>query len=130
MDSNKLTLKKQKFDLFRPLPAALVTNLDEWFTVELTYTSNALEGNTLTRRETAVVIEKGLTIGGKSLKEHLEATNHAKALELINTLIKKKPAKLVIGDILAIHNLILKGIDDENAGQFRNVPVRISGSTV
>lgn len=130
MDFNKLTKKKQELDTFRPLPAALVKNLDAWFTVELTYTSNAIEGNTLTRRETAVVIEKGLTIGGKSLKDHLEATNHAQALELVSSLIKKKPSKLLMGDILNIHRLILKGIDDDDAGRFRNVPVRISGSIV
>ena len=58
-----LTNKKQVLDSFRPLPIALVQNLDDWFKVELTYTSNAIEGNTLTRRETAVVIEKGLTVG-------------------------------------------------------------------
>lgn len=130
MNYDKLTRKKQELDTFRPLPAALVKNLDDWFTVELTYTSNAIEGNTLTRRETAVVIEKGLTIGGKSIKEHLEATNHAQALELIYSLIKKKPSQLLITDVLDIHRIILKGIDDENAGHFRNVPVRIAGSTV
>ena len=74
MNYEKLTYKKQQLDNFRPLPKELVHNLEEWFKVELTYTSNAIEGNTLTRRETAVVIEKGLTVGGKSLKEHLEAT--------------------------------------------------------
>jgi Fic family protein len=130
MNYVKLTKKKQELDKFRPLPAALLKNLEDWFTVELTYTSNAIEGNTLTRRETAVVIEKGITIGGKSIKEHLEATNHAQALELIYSLIKKKPSKLLLSDVLDIHRIILKSIDDENAGHFRNVPVRISGSTV
>jgi hypothetical protein len=61
--------KKALLDQHRPLPEALVQNLDEWFRVELTYTSNAIEGNTLTRRETALVVEKGLTVGGKSLTE-------------------------------------------------------------
>jgi Fic family protein len=78
----KLSQKKNALDAARPLPATLTRNLDEWFKVELTFTSNAIEGNTLTRHETAVVIEKGLTNGGKSLREHLEATNHAKALDL------------------------------------------------
>ena len=72
MTYQKLTHKKEQLDNLRPLPPALLQNLDAWFKVELTYTSNALEGNTLTRRETAVVIEKGLTVGGKSLIEHLE----------------------------------------------------------
>lgn len=130
MRYDKLTQKKHELDTLRPFPPELVQNLEEWFTVELTYTSNAIEGNTLTRRETAVVIEKGLTVGGKSLKEHLEATNHAKALDFIHTLVKKKPSQLTENDILSIHNIILQGIDDDNAGHYRNVPVRISGSAV
>ena len=130
MKYDKLTQKKKQLDSYRPLPGALVRNLDDWFTIELTYTSNAIEGNTLTRRETAVVIEKGLTVGGKSLKEHLEATNHAAALDFVRTLIPKKPSQLTARDVLAIHDMILKGLDDENAGHYRRVPVRISGSAV
>ena len=130
MKYTRLTQKKAELDGFRPLQKALVLNLEEWFRVELTYTSNAIEGNTLTRAETAVVIEKGLTVGGKSLKEHLEATNHASALDFIHTLIAQKPAGLRARDILTIHELILKGIDDANAGHYRTVPVRISGSPV
>jgi len=113
-----------------PLPSDLVANLEEWFRIELTYTSNAIEGNTLTRRETALVVEKGITVGGKSLAEHLEATNHAEALDWVKTQIKRRPHQISIRDILHIHNLILKGIDDAHAGHFRSVPVRASGSTV
>lgn len=130
MNYSKITEKKQQLDGFRPLPPELTRNLDDWFRVELTFTSNAIEGNTLTRRETAVVIEKGLTVGGKSLKEHLEATNHANALDFVHSLTHKKPSQLIQKDILAIHDIILKGIDDENAGHYRRVPVRISGSAV
>src|SRR3989344_1223636 len=64
----KLAAKKQRLDAHRPLPRELVKNLDEWFRIELTYTSNAIEGNTLTRAETALVVEKGITVAGKSLK--------------------------------------------------------------
>lgn len=71
----KLTEKKKILDKHRPFDAALVKNLEEWFRIELTYTSNAIEGNTLSRAETALVVEKGLTIGGKTITEHLEATN-------------------------------------------------------
>lgn len=130
MNYEVLTKKKKALDRFRPLPAELVRNLEDWFKVELTFTSNAIEGNTLTRRETAVVIEKGLTVGGKSLKEHLEAVNHAHAMEYVHDLVHRKPAQLNAKDILAIHALILKGIDDQNAGRYRSVPVRISGSGV
>ncbi len=130
MNYDKLTQKKLELDQYRPLPETLVRNLDDWFRIELTYTSNAIEGNTLTRQETTLVVEKGLTVGGKSLKEHLEATNHAEALDWIKDLIQKKPQSLTEKDILHIHYLILKGIDDDNAGHYRDVPVRISGSAV
>ncbi len=130
MNYTSLSKKKKQLDCFRPLPPELAKNLDDWFKVELTYTSNAIEGNTLNRRETAIIIEKGLTVGGKTLKEHLEASNHAHALYFVHSLIKKKPSQLTAKDILAIHDIILKGLDDKNAGYYRNVPVRISGSTV
>ena len=130
MNYDKLTDKKKLLDGYRPLPDELVRNLDDWFRVELTYTSNAIEGNTLTRRETALVVEKGLTVGGKSLVEHLEATNHAHALDFVRSQIGRKPRQITAHDILEIHSLILRGIDDVNAGQYRNVSVRISGSRV
>src|SRR3990172_3148214 len=95
-----LTDKKQRLDAFRPLPPELVKNLDEWFKVELTYTSNAIEGNTLTRAETALIVEKGLTVQGKSLTEHLEATNHVEALEYIKTLVGKKRQDITEDDIM------------------------------
>ena len=91
---------------------------------------NAIEGNTLTRAETAMVVEKGLTIGGKSITEDLEATNHAAALDFIKEQIKRKPSDLRERDILKIHEIILDRIDKENAGIYRRVPVRISGSAV
>jgi len=125
-----LTEKKHRLDQYRPLPPALVANLDRWFKVELTYTSNALEGNTLTRQETAVVVEKGLTVGGKSLIEHLEATNHAAALSKIAHLAQSTTDVLTEHTILDIHSTILHGIDDANAGRYRSIAVRISGSTV
>jgi Fic family protein len=130
MNWDSLTKKKARLDGYRPLPPELIQNLEQWFLIELTYTSNAIEGNTLTRKETAVVVEKGLTVSGKSLVEHLEATNHAKALRVILKLAESKPSDLDENDILNIHNTILKGIDDDNAGHYRSIPVRISGSQV
>ncbi len=127
---DRLTEKKEMLDGYRPLPDSLVRNLDDWFRVEFTYTSNAIEGNTLTRLETALVVEKGLAVGGRSLAEHLEATNHVSALAWVNDQAKRKPSTLKQDDILHIHSLLLKGIDDENAGRYRNVPARISGSRV
>ena len=83
MKVERLTEIKKVLDRAGEMPDELTRNLHEWFRVELTYTSNALEGNTLTRRETAMVVEKGITVGGKSLVEHLEATNHAQAFDWI-----------------------------------------------
>ena len=130
MDYGKLTEKKARLDGYRPLPPELVKNLEQWFIVELTYTSNAIEGNTLTRKETAVVVEKGLTVSGKSLVEHLEATNHARALQKVLKLAEGKTKDLAEHALLDIHETILRGIDDSNAGWYRSIPVRISGSMV
>ena len=122
-------LKKQ-LDVHRPFPKEIIRNLDEWYKVELTYTSNAIEGNTLTRQETALVVEKGITVEGKSIVEHLEAINHAKAWEFIMTFQNKNIKDISEQTIRNIHSIILRGIDMTNAGRYRNVPVRISGSTV
>ena len=126
----QLTAKKQKLDDFRPLPPELVRNLDEWFKIELTYTSNAIEGNTLTRAETALVVEKGITVKGKSLTEHLEATNHIEALGYVKTLIGKKRHEITEQDILDIHRLILNKIEADSAGRYRQHHARITGSQV
>ncbi len=128
MNYKKLTAKKELLDKYEPLPDALASNLDGWFRVELTYTSNAIEGNTLGRSETALVIEKGLAVGGKSLLEHTEAVNHARALDWVREQAKRKPHSVTEKDILHVHCLIMKGIDDPNAGRYRVTPVRISGS--
>lgn len=125
-----LTKKKKLLDKYRPLPPEVLKNLDEWFRVELTYTSNAIEGNTLSRRETALVIEEGITVEGKSLREHLEAVNHKEALEFIKDLTRKTKKDLAEKDILSIHELILSKIDDKNAGRYRKVPVMIAGTNV
>lgn len=128
----QLTTKKQQLDKLRPLPPELEKNLDDWYRVELTYTSNAIEGNTLTRQETALVVEKGLTIEGKTLNEQLEAKNHALAYSFVKKLAqdKKNRKDLTENDILEIHRIFLSGIDNANAGKYRNVAVRIAGSDI
>ena len=123
----QLTKIKQRFDKYKPLPSGLIKNLDDWFKVELTYTSNAIEGNTLSRKETALVIEKGLTVRGKSIIEHLEAINHSQALTFIKKLAHKKRQDITENDILEIHRLILQKIDDTHAGRYRTIAVRIAG---
>ncbi|MDY6024674.1 Fic family protein [Bergeyella zoohelcum] len=97
------------------------------FDIEYTYESNKIEGNTLTLQETALVIDKGLTIGGKTLNEHLEAINHAYAIGYIKELAREKDT-ITERDILQIHALILQGIDRENAGGYRKLQVMISGA--
>jgi Fic family protein len=123
-----LSRKKQSLDQFQPLAPELIKNLREWFRVELTYTSNAIEGNTLTRQETALVVDKGMGIEGKTLKEVLEAAGHAKAFDYIEQFAGGSRIDISENTILAIHERILGNIDDINAGHYRSVPVRIAGS--
>lgn len=127
---SQLTIKKQKLDTYRPLPPELVKNLDEWFKVELTYTSNAIEGNALTRAETALVVEKGITVQGKSLTEHLEATNHVEALEYVKTLVGKNRQDITEQDILDINRLILNKIEAASAGRYRTQHARLTETDV
>ena len=97
------------------------------FDIEYTYESNKIEGNTLTLQETALVVEKGLTVGGKSLNEHLEAINHIFAIEYIKDIARNaEPINERV--LLDIHKLILQGIDNTNAGKYRTVQVLISGA--
>ena len=111
----------------RPLPEAALHKIEEALAIEYTYESNRIEGNTLTLQETALVIEEGLTIGGKSLREHLEAINHNEAIAFIKD-IAQGEEPITERTILQIHALILRGIDRQNAGRYRTVPVLISGS--
>lgn len=128
----QITKKKQKLDKFKPLPDELVKNLEEWLKVELTFSSNAIEGNTLTRLETAEVIDRGTAavISGKPLKDQLEAINHAKAVEFIKQPVKERKGHQFITekDILDIHKIILTGINDDWAGKYRATEVFIRGS--
>jgi Fic family protein len=115
---------KIKLDSLRHLNSYKVANALD---IEYTYESNKIEGNTLTLQETTLVIEKGLTIGGKPLKEHLEATNHFYAIEYIKELVAEK-TPFTQRILLQIHQLILQSIDTDNAGKYRNVQVLISGA--
>lgn len=117
---------KEAIDRHRPFSQGLANSLQEKLIVEWTYNSNAIEGNTLTLSETKVVLE-GITIGGKSMVEHLEAINHREAILLIVDLIAKKEP-LSEWNIKNIHALILKEIDNFNAGKYRNENVVISGT--
>jgi Fic family protein len=99
----------------------------KWLRTELTYTSNNIEGNTLTREETALTIEKGITSGSKPLRDYLEAKNHAEALDYVVSLLNQEVLSWE-DVILKIHSLILNGINDDHRGRYRTVRVRIAGS--
>ena len=118
---------KAKLDAHRPLPKAVVANLHENLVLNWTYHSNAIEGNTLTLQETKVALE-GITIGGKTLREHFEAINHRDAILYVEELVQKQET-LTEWHIKQLHSLVLKNIDQENAGQYRKVNVLISGAT-
>lgn len=117
---------KATLDQHRPLDPVIVRNLREDLIVRWTYHSNAIEGNTLTLQETKVALE-GITIGGKTLREHLEAVNHRNAILLLEQLVQKNEP-LTEWTIKSLHQLILRGIDDDNAGRYRSVNVRIAGA--
>ena len=121
--------KKARLDGLRPLAAGTVAALDAWYDVELTYTSNALEGNTLTRSETAIVLEKGITVSGTPLKDHLEATGHRDALRYMRALANANEGVLE-SDIRNLHRLILAAIDSTEAGKYSSHERTITGSSV
>jgi len=120
--------QKKEIDSFRPLSKEQAQQLKEHFKIGLTYSSNALEGNTLTLIETKVIIEDGLTIGGKSLTEIDEAIGHARAYDFIFELIKNKSISLK--DVLKIHKLFYQNINSDEAGVFRKKKVFISGMDI
>lgn len=123
---------KVKLDEFRPLTSDQTSNLKRMFDVDFTYNSTAIEGNTLTLQETRVVLLDGITIGGKTTREHLEILNHKEAIDFIEILSKKKCTDYTKSDILALHSIVLRGIDSDNAGRYRDVPVyvRLKNGTV
>ena len=123
----RLEEKKAALDALRPLPQAAVRRLQEQLTVEWIYNSNAIEGNTLTLRQTKLILETGLTIGGKSLREHFEVLNHKEAIDYVESLVKGL-APVTPFDARQIHGLVLTRIDDEEAGQYRRVQVYIAGA--
>ncbi|RJQ21064.1 MAG: Fic family protein [Nitrospiraceae bacterium] len=120
IDSIKATL-----DSHRPFSDHVVRQLRDYYRIGLTYSSNAIEGNTLTESETKVVIEDGLTIGGKSLREHYEAIGHAKAYDHIYSLLAEE---ITEKDVLHFHKLFFQQIDPESAGSYRRRNVIITGT--
>ena len=118
---------KARLDAHCPLPPDVVSQIREDMRVRFTYHSNAIEGNTLTMSETKAVLEDGITIGGKSLREHLEAVGHIHAIDYLEALVQRDEA-LTERTLKEIHNLILRNIDRANAGTYRRMNVLISGA--
>ena len=123
---NEVDSLKNKLDSKRPISKNTLKSLKESINLEWTYNSNGIEGNTLTLRETQVVLE-GITVGGKSIKEHLEVINHEQAILFLDELVKDKNS-INEWNIKSIHNLILKDIDNNNAGRYRIENVTIKGA--
>lgn len=123
----KIDEKKALLDAHRPLPTYALKSLEEKLLLDWTYNSNAIEGNTLTIQETKVVLE-GITVGGKTMREHLEVINHRDAIHFVEDIVRKEDP-LSQWQIKNLHRLVLKGIHDEYAGVYRDQQVFISGAT-
>ena len=119
--------KKKRLDKLRPLPPALVTRLKEQMIIEYAYNSNAIEGNTLTLRETRLVIEEGITVDGKSISETLEAKNHPEAVKFIESIIAGR-SEIDEETVLHTHRLIMSNIV-EDSGHYRIGKVKIAGAS-
>ena len=122
-------LFRSRLDALRPLSQDVLAQLEAWYDVELTYTSNAIEGNTLTRQETALVLEKGLTVRGKPLKDHQEAVDHREALRRVRELVEQN-RPITEADIRDIHRLVVGSTLKAEAGSYSQHPRRVAGSRV
>lgn len=120
--------KKARLDALRPLPAASVRRLNEHLTIEWIFNSTAIEGNSLTLRETQLILETGITVGGKLLQAHLEVVNHRDAIYLTESWVRSQ-VPLTAFHVKQLHSLLLDKIDDENSGRYRTVQLCIAGST-
>lgn len=119
---------KLEIDVYRPLSADVVKQIQEYYKIGLTYSSNALEGNTLDLAETKVVLEDGLTINGKPMKDHLETIGHAEAFNLLLELAKK--TTFTENDIKSLHSLFYSKIDNAHAGCYRDKQVIVTGADI
>ncbi len=125
----RLEEKLNRIKKYRPLPKSAVEKIREQFQIEMTYNSNAIEGNQLTLKETFLVINEGVTIKGKPLKDHLEAKNHQEALDYLYNLVSGKKKIFSESLIRNFNQIVLQNIDKEWAGKYRNNEVAITGST-
>lgn len=125
----RLSDKHKRLQSSRPLSTTIVGKLRERFMLEMTYNSNAIEGNALTLKETYLVLSEGITIKGKSLKDHLEAKNHHEALEFIFEQVEHDSQHTISEHLIReLQSLVIGSIDRSIAGTYRNVEVAITAS--
>jgi len=122
----KIDALKAKIDVHRPLDTHMMNQVREYFRIGMTYSSNALEGNSLTETETKIVIEDGMTIGGKPVKDHMEALGHSEAYDLLFRLAKGQ--SITEANIKELHRLFYYRIDSKEAGKYRKRKVIITGT--
>lgn len=126
---SRIEKKLKELNKLRPLPTSAVKKLQEQFQIEMTYNSNAIEGNSLTLKETFLVINEGITIKGKPLKDHLEAKDHKEALEYLYDLVEKHKKQTISERFLRnLHQLVMQRTDKEWAGKYRSSNVVILGA--
>ena len=129
MTATTLAAKKAELDRLRPLSGRSLAALSAWYDVELTYSSNAIEGSTLTRSETAVVLEHGITVGGRPLKDHLAALDHRDALGYVRALAARAEP-LREADLRELHRLVTLRVDPREAGRYSDHQRQIVGSAL
>ena len=122
----RIDAHKAAIDVVRPFEGEMLRQIKAYYRIGLTWTSNALEGNSLTEVETKVLLEDGLTVGGKPLRDTFEALGHAQAYDFMFTLLRNRA--ITEGDALTMHRMFYQGIDAEYAGRYREQRVFITGS--
>ncbi len=116
-----IAAKRQQLGQLRPLVPKALANLEHYYDIELTYTSNAIEGNTLSAVETTLVVEQGITVGGKPLKDHLEALDHYDAIRYVRELARHE-TPLTESDVRNLHRLVMQRSAPEIAGKYADLP--------
>ena len=124
---DRLEAKKAQLDAMRPIPAIALKSIKESLTIEWTYNSNSIEGNTLTLQETQLILNEGITVKGKSLREHFETVNHQDAIDYVESIVDVNSI-LHSKDILDVHALVLQRIEKDFAGRYRTSGVRITNA--
>lgn len=122
----KIDLFQSEINALRPFEGEMLGQIQDYYRIGLTWTSNALEGNSLTESETKVLLEDGLTVGGKPLRDVFEAVDHAKAYDFMFSLLKER--RMDEQAALKMHELFYQNIESEYAGRYRDIRVIVTGS--